>query len=222
MTTRVSKVERWALITGGRTRPLVPSEATEIALLADLLADPSTWAEPCTSLEDDVVRAVVDAGPGLHVAPEPQPAPITRWHHRVAIIGGAAAAAVVMIALVAGAFLRHAEAHIDYDAQLSATALAPGAHASAGVMHSAAGFRVVLESHELAPLPAGRYYEAWLKNAQGVSVPIGTFSSSQDYVTLWAGASPDAFPIICVTIEAADNNQGSSGQTVLVGQLHAA
>ena len=76
-------------------------------------------------------------------------------------------------------------------------------------------------SHELPPLPPGQYYEAWLKNAQGVSVPIGTFSSSQDYVTLWAGASPDEFPIICVTIEAADNNQASSGQTVLVGQLHA-
>ena len=53
-------------------------------------------------------------------------------------------------------------------------------------------------------------------------MPIGTFSSSQDYVTLWAGASPDDFPIICVTVEAADNNQASSGQTVLVGQLHAA
>ena len=75
MTKRVSKAERWALITGGRTRPLVPSEATEISLLADLLADPSTWAEPRAGLEDDVVRAVVDAGPGLHIAAEPQPAP---------------------------------------------------------------------------------------------------------------------------------------------------
>jgi hypothetical protein len=221
MMKRVSRVERWALITGGRTRPLVPSEATEISLLADLLADPSTWVEPRTSLEDDVVRAVVHAGSGLHVAPEPPVAPAARWHRRVAIIGGAAAAAVVLFALFAGVFVRHTKARLDYDAQLSATALAPGAHASAGVMHSSAGFRVVLDAHDLAPLPAGHYYEAWLKNTQGVGVPIGTFSSSQEYVTLWAGASPDAFPIISVTIEAADNDQASSGQTVLVGQLRA-
>jgi len=220
MMKRVSRAERWALITGGRTRPLVPSEATEIGLLADLLADPSTWAEPRTSLEDDVLRAVVHASPGLHVAPEPQVAPATRWHRRVAIIGGAAAAAVVLLALFAGVFVRHAQAHLDYDAQLSATALAPGAHASAGVMHSAAGFRVVLEAHDLAPLPPGHYYQAWLKNARGVGVPIGTFSSSQDYVTLWAGASPDEFPIMCITKEGADNNQASSGQMVLIGQLH--
>ncbi len=63
MMKRVSKVERWALITGGRTRPLVPSEATEVALLADLLADPSTWAEPRAGLEEDVVQAVVEGGP---------------------------------------------------------------------------------------------------------------------------------------------------------------
>ena len=53
-------------------------------------------------------------------------------------------------------------------------------------------------------------------------MPIGTFSSSQDYVTLWAGASPAEFPIMCVTKEGADNNQASSDQMVRVGQLHAA
>jgi hypothetical protein len=217
----MSKVERWSLITGGRTRPLVPSEATEISLLADLLADPSTWAEPRASLEDDVVEAVVNGGTGRHLAPQPQRISAHRWHQRVAVIGGVAAAALILIALFAGVFMRHTHARISYDAQLSATALAPGAHASAGVMHSAAGFRIVLEAHELAPLPPGQYYEAWLKNEQGISVPIGTFSSSQDYVTLWAGTSPDEFPIICVTKEGADNNQASSDQMVLVGQLHA-
>jgi Anti-sigma-K factor rskA, C-terminal len=221
MTKRVSNADRWALITGGRTRPLVPSEATEVSLLAELLADPSTWVEPQAGLEDTVVRAVVDAGPYLHLAPEPQAVPTSRWHHRAAIIGGAAAAAVILIALFAGVFVRHTEARIVYDGELQATALAPSAHASAGVMQSDAGFRVVLDAHELPQLPEGRYYQAWLKNAQGIGVPIGTFSSSQDYVTLWAGASPDEFPIISVTIEAADDNQASSGQAVLVGQLHA-
>ena len=75
MTKRVSKADRWALITGGRTRPLVPSEATEVSLLADLLADPSTWAEPRASLEDDVVRAVVGS--------RPRPPPRARNHNTV-------------------------------------------------------------------------------------------------------------------------------------------
>jgi Anti-sigma-K factor rskA len=200
----------------------VPSEATEISLLADLLADPSTWAEPRASLEEDVVQAVVDAGPGLHLAPRPQHVPAHRRHQRVAVFGGVAAAALILVALFAGVFMRHTHARIAYDAELSATALAPGAHATVGVMHSAAGFRIVLDAHDLGPLPPGQYYEAWLKNEQGTSVPIGTFSSSQDYVTLWAGASPSEFPIICVTKEGTDNNQASSGQMVLVGQLHAA
>ena len=221
MMKRVSKVERWELITGGRTRPLDPSEATEVALLADLLADPSTWAEPRAGLEEDVVQAVVEAGPTLHLAPQAQQAG-SRRHHRIAMVGGAAAAAVLLIALFAGVFMRHTQAKISYDGELQATALAPGAHATAGVMHSAAGFRVVLDAHELGPLPPGQYYEAWLKNAEGTAVPIGTFSSSKDYVTLWAGASPDAFPIMSVTIEAADNDQTSSGRTVLVGELHPA
>jgi len=220
MMKRVSKAERWALITGGRTRPLVPHEATEVALLADLLADPSTWAEPRAGLEEEIVHAVVDDAPMLHLAAEPQPAASSRWHRRAAIIGSAAAAAVVMVALVAGSFARHTQARIEYDAQLEATALVPGAHASAGVMHSAAGFRVVLDAHDLAPLPQGHYYQAWLKKTDGTAMPIGTFSSGEDYVTLWAGASPDQFPIMTVTIEATDNNQASSGQVVLVGQLH--
>jgi len=220
MTKHASNADRWALITGGRTRPLVPSEATEVSLLAELLADPSTWVEPRAGLEDEIVHAVVEAGPGLHLASQPHAVSTSRWHRRAAIIGGAAAA-IILVAVFAGVFVRHTEAGIAYEAQLQATALAPGAHASVGVMHSAAGFRVVLDSHELPPLPDGQYYQAWLKNAEGTGVPIGTFSSSQDYVTLWAGASPDEFPIISVTIEAADNDQASSGQAVLVGQLRA-
>jgi hypothetical protein len=201
----------------------VPSEATEVSLLAELLAEPATWVEPRSSLEEDVVLAVVDAGPGLHLAP-PAPATMTtRWHQRIAIVGGSiAAASVVLFAILAGAFVKPTEARIAFEGQMQATALAPGAHAAVGVMHSTAGFRVVLDAHDLGPLPPGKYYQAWLKNSDGIGVPIGTFSSSQDYVTLWAGASPDAFPIISVTIEATDNNQASSGQTVLVGQLHAA
>src|SRR5438874_13534471 len=35
--------------------PLEPDETADLTLLADLLADPSTWAEPRAGLEDEVV-----------------------------------------------------------------------------------------------------------------------------------------------------------------------
>ena len=60
-----------------------------------------------------------------------------------------------------------------------------------------------------------------MKNAAGTLVPIGTFSSSDGRVTLWSGVSPDDFPTMTVTIEAADNDQASSGRRVLVGEVHA-
>ena len=46
MTDRPTNEEREALIAGGHAGALEPDEAAELALLADLLADPSTWAEP--------------------------------------------------------------------------------------------------------------------------------------------------------------------------------
>jgi hypothetical protein len=59
-----------------------------------------------------------------------------------------------------------------------------------------------------------------LKNAQGTLVPIGTFSSSDGRVTLWSGVSPKDYPAMSVTIEAADGDQRSSGDRVLVGEVH--
>jgi Anti-sigma-K factor rskA len=70
-------------------------------------------------------------------------------------------------------------------------------------------------------LPNGEYYQAWLKNAAGALVPIGTFSSADASITLWSGVSPRDFPTITVTIESADNHQASSGRRVLVGEVHA-
>jgi hypothetical protein len=55
-----------------------------------------------------------------------------------------------------------------------------------------------------------------LRNPEGVLVPIGTFNQGDD-VTLWAGVSPENFPTMTITEEAADGDQGSSGQRVLVG-----
>jgi hypothetical protein len=77
----------------------------------------------------------------------------------------------------------------------------------------------VLDTHGLPRLPAGEFYQAWLKDGQDTLVPIGTFSASGDTVVLWSGVSPREFPTLSVTIEASDGDQRSSGRKVLVGPV---
>ena len=88
----------------------------------------------------------------------------------------------------------------------------PNSHRRPGgegeITHNNSGFRIEMYAHNLPSLHAGEYYQAWLKNASGTAVPIGTFSTSDDHVTLWSGVSPDVFPTMTVTIESTDNNQG--------------
>ena len=68
-------------------------------------------------------------------------------------------------------------------------------------------------------LDNGRFYQAWLKNAAGILVPIGTFNQSGD-VTLWSGVPPTQYPTITVTRQQANGNPASSGQRVLIGHAH--
>ena len=162
------------------------------------------------------MQAVADAPPSArrHVT-RPR-------RRRVAILGSVAAlaaAAGLAVVFFVGASVKHSDDGITYAAQLGPTQLAPDAHASAGVSHSTAGFRVTVDAHDLPQLHVGEYFEAWLADESGVEVPIGTFSSSNDYVTLWSGVSPDAFHTMTVTIEATDNDQASSGKVVLIGEL---
>ena len=207
MTDHGANDEREAMIAEGHARALEPHEADELALLADLLADPSTWAEPRAGLEDEIVRSVAAGSPARGG---------TRRTWRFA---GAAAAVAAAIAISVGLVGTLGSTDPDFGAKLSATALAPGARASADITRNDAGFRIHLDAHGLPPLGAGEYYQAWLKNAKGVGVPIGTFSSSDDRVTLWSGVSPKTFPKITVTREKADNDQASSGLVVLAGNV---
>ncbi len=218
MTDDSTKREREALIAGDRAGALDAEAAADLSLFADLLADPSTWAEPEAALEDSVVDAVMRAG-----AAEPEPAVddlAARRRRRRTWSAVLAAAAAIVIALGAFAVLRERSSS-DFTAQLRATALAPGAGASAAVTRNAAGFRVSLDAHGLPALAAGEFYQAWLKNAAGTLVPIGSFSSGDGRVTLWSGVSPKDFPTLTVTIESTDNVQAPSGRRVLVGTVEA-
>jgi anti-sigma-K factor RskA len=223
MNDRLSKQEREALLAGDRADALEAEDAAGLSLVADVLADGSTWAEPGAGLEDAVVAAVTAA----EQPPETRPTPIesatrrrgpTHWRRRTLAGLAAAAAIAIVVGVVAS---NRGGSSPDYRAQLGATRLAPDAHASADITHTNAGFRVSLDAHGLPALPAGGYYQGWLKDAAGTLVPLGTFSSSDGRVTLWSGVSPKQFPTFTVTIEAPDGAQSSSGRVVLKGTVRA-
>ena len=186
----------------------------DLELLDELLAHPSLWVSPPPSLEDVVVAAVADASESMPIVFHP-----ARRRRRGASLL-AVAAALVAALVVSAVLLSGSSSSTDYAGQLRATGLAPGAHASVAVTRTDAGFRLRVDARGLPALASGEVYEAWLKNAAGTLVPIGTFSSSDDRVTLWSGVSPDDFPTLTITIEPIDNNQASSGQRVLMGDVH--
>ena len=128
----------------------------------------------------------------------------------------AAAAAVVAVALSAVLLLRDTGSERRFDVALAATDLVPAASGNASMIQRGSGWEIHLDATGLPRLDNGRFYQGWLRNPEGVLVPIGTFNQGDD-VTLWAGVSPANFPTMTITEEAADGDQGSSGQRVLVG-----
>jgi hypothetical protein len=220
MTDRPTNEEREKLLADARGGALDPQEAAELELLADVLGDSSTWAEPRAGLEDAVVRAVAGAEPTTTTARTPA-ARSEAGHRRRRVLASALAAAAVIATVVATVLVTRGGSSPGYEAQLRGTVSAPGAQASADIIRNDAGFRITLDANDLPALRSGEYYQAWLKNAAGALVPIGTFSSSDGRVTLWSGLSPKDFPTLTVTIEATDNDQTSSGRRVLVGEVRA-
>jgi len=212
MSERNTRKEREALIAGDEPASLSGAEAADVPFLADLLADPSTWAEPRPELEDAVVDAVVRA-PAEPANVVPMPRRAGRWWRTAVAV---AAGVVIVVGVVV---VTRGGPDPVFESELAATELAPQASGSVDITQNAGGFRVTLDASGLPPLPAGEYYQAWLKDASGTLVAIGTFSSSDDIVTLWSGVSPADFPTMTVTIEAADGEQVSSGRVVLAGKV---
>jgi anti-sigma-K factor RskA len=217
MTERLTDAERQALLAGDDADRLEPDEAAELGFLADVLADPSTWAEPDVTLEDRVVGAIAGAAPATPAAGGGRRRRGTRTGRGV-VVGALAAVASVLLVIGVVAATR-SSTDPDFRAQLTATALAPDAHATVAVTHNTAGFRVALDAKGLAPLPDGAYYQAWLKNSRGGLVSVGTFSSSDGSIVLWSGVDPAEYRGMTVTVEPDDDNPASSGRRVLVGEL---
>lgn len=195
------------------------------------LADASTWAEPDAALEDRIVAAIATGsatrGPVDAPAPAPPraipPASPDRRHQRSRpatwrIV--AVAAAILAVLGIAGVLLatRGGSGGAGLEVALSPTDLVPGATGTANVSRTPSGWRVELSATGLPRLDQGRFYEAWLRNADGTLVSLGTFNEGVD-VTLWGGVSPREFPTLTVTEEVADGNPASSGRRVLVGTI---
>src|SRR5262245_43667566 len=98
----LSKDGRMALIGDATGAPLDQHEAEELALLADVLADPATWDEPRPELEDLVVDAVATATATVSPLPSVPAAQKARRRGLFSVAGIAAAAAVVVAAVGMG------------------------------------------------------------------------------------------------------------------------
>jgi hypothetical protein len=209
--------DRVAELAGDGGASLDPAELAELEELRGLLADPGVWAEPDASLEDRVVSAITNEAaqrPGRPVASRPHSRSRRPW--MLAVVGVAAAA---LIALAVSFSLRgNGSTAEHFSMALKGTELAPGAAGDATLTKTNSGWRIELDATGLPRLDNGRFYEAWLRNGAGVLVPVGSFNDGED-VTLWAGVSPKDFSTLTITQEAADGDQASSGQRILVGNI---
>jgi hypothetical protein len=136
---------------------------------------------------------------------------------RLVVISAATATAVLAVGIGLAVFNSGTSA-TRFQAALAPTELAPGANGEATLTKTSSGWRIELDATGLPRLDRGRFYEAWLRNAAGLLVPIGTFNEGRN-VTLWAGVSPKDFITLTVTREQADGDQASSGEKVLVGTV---
>jgi Anti-sigma-K factor rskA, C-terminal len=99
---------------------------------------------------------------------------------------------------------------------LTSTDLARGAEGTVEVTSEESGLRIELNATGLPRRDNGTFYQAWLRNDDGQSVPIGTFHNGKD-VVLWAGVSLEDYPELTITQEEANGDQASSELVVLSG-----
>ena len=206
--------DRIGYLAGEGGGDLDDAEAADLDDLRALLADESVWVEPDARLEDAVVAAVASESGARH-----QPATVgpRRGARRLYVIGAAAAAAVLVVAVsvIAISTSRTTQGR-QLAASLAATEVAPAAAGRATLTQTDSGWRVELDATGLPRRDGGRFYEAWLRNDEGILVSIGSFNEPED-VVLWAGVTPLEFRTLSVTEETADGDPATSGRRVLVG-----
>jgi hypothetical protein len=212
---------RIAYLAGEDADSLTAQERAELDELRELLSAPATWEQPDPGLEDRVVAAIADeAQPRSASAPARRSASRRRLVLRRPAFTLAGVVAAAVAAIVIAVSVNSPPAPQRFAMVVSGTALTPGAHGSATLTKTRSGWRIELSATGLPRLANGRFYEAWLKNAASVLVPVGTFNDARQ-VTLWAGVPPTEFPSLTVTRQQTNGNPASSGERVLTGALRA-
>ena len=222
--------DRILYLSGEPVDSLTPQERAELDELRALLETPATWEEPDAALEDRIVSAIAEEARRERPAESAPVAPATpqvprrrgfRWPFRRPglVLGGFATAAAAIIVAIVIAVGGSSSSPLQYAMVVSGTSLAPGAHGSATLTKMTSGWEIQLSATGLPHLANGRYYQAWLKNAAGILVPVGTFNDAE-HVILWSGAPVTQFRAFSVTEQLANGNPVSSGRRVLVGVAH--
>jgi hypothetical protein len=211
---------RIAYLAGEPVGSLSPEERAELDELRSILEAPGTWEEPDPSVEDRIVAAIA-----AEAQRKPALAPRKKlFRHRLApprplvAVGGLAAAAVAAIVITIAVTTSGGTQPLHFAMAVSGTDLAPGAHGLASLTKESDGWRIQLSVTGLPRRDNGLYYEAWLKNAAGILVPVGTFNNAR-HVTLWSGVPVTQYRTLTVTQQRANGNPASSGKRVLVGTI---
>jgi hypothetical protein len=105
--------------------------------------------------------------------------------------------------------------------QASGTELAPDATAEVSVTETGSGFAIVFGPRDLPAAAEGSYYAAWLRGADGVSVPIGSFHGREAGrpIELWSGVDPAGFEALTVTLQQEGAPVLPSGPAVMRAEL---
>jgi hypothetical protein len=219
--------ERIAYLAGEDAPSLPVQDRAALDALRAELGTSAMWEEPPAGLEDQVVMAVTRVA-GAWRAPESGPAEPgrsrrrSRW--RLAVRRPALAfslslpvvAAAVAIVLVTSS--GQSAPGLQFAMVVQGTALAPGAHGNATLTKTTSGWRIQLSASGLPRREGQDFYQAWLKNAAGVLVPVGTFNDARK-VTLWSGVPVTKFRTLTVTQQVANGDPKSSGRRVLTGTI---
>ena len=193
-------------------RAALEARVAESSELADLLAEQQRAVAFARG-----AAAEVEAPPALRARVEAQRR-VRRLRAPSGLVLTGAIATVAVAVAVAVVVLRSGSSGERLQAALAPTNLVRGATGEATLTKTSSGWRIELHATGLPRLDGGRFYEAWLRNTDGVLVPVGTFNEGRN-VTLWAGVPPSTFTVLTVTRERADGNQASSGEKVLVGPV---
>ena len=220
--------DRIAYLAGEDGGSLPADELAALDALRAELGAAAIWDEPPTELEDQVVLAVSRAasqerGPAPAASQSPSwwsrlraRLPVRRPVLALSLPVAAVAAAVVVVVLITSSSASNPP--LQFAMVVHGTALAPAAHGSATLTKTTSGWRIQLAATGLPRRDGAEYYEAWLKNAAGVLVPVGTFNDARK-VTLWSGVPVTKFRSLTVTQQVANGNPKSSGRKVLIGTI---